>query len=601
MALILIDVFTFPSATEGDEVYELYFNDVAISMSVVYTGSDGVISPVSEAQRQRTTGDLIGTYPNNAATNNYPITATYSTPFASIGTADPIDPLPPSCDLAMSVAVTNETAQDAGDGTAILTATSTYTGVQVSIDEVTWYSSPQTFVGFVGGNYIAYAKDDNGCTLEVPFTIVGFDNPIEGGFDEGLPQVEVSAGNISKWNAAFNPIVLKFQNTPDPDKKNFRIEIEITAGDEVVTGVYSPNPSGFTRADISAYLKSLVNANDEFLYDVLNWRDLNRAASFVFRYREVWDGDTSVWYDAPYPFYVTWSAKQLGDKYGGNMAEYVTFSDEPNPDLKAKWLTLFQEPTAWVGLPYDNSFILSEYVVDEEIKLRTTSLDINRNEIGAASNLFLINNDAGYIIADDDSRLIIQNGALPPVANDGIFEALGINRLMLAGLPATNVEYFVIQLYTGSDEAPNFITQPLTIKINRPCTDPDVYIKWLNTLGGWDYWRFGKDQILQLSTSDDITIDRNVFDWENDETIADTISKNAFNRISFGATVSDLKVNGLKGLNTSTKIQMLTSLDPLKWQTVILANGSFEIKRSRNKYSDLRFTVTLPQINIQQQ
>lgn len=601
MALILIDVFSFPSVTTGDEVYQIYFDNVAISLSVVYTGSDGEDTVVDNVQRQKMSGDYISTQNNAANTVAYDLNASYVTPFATVGSSTPIDPLPPTCDLILNTVTTQETEQNGNDGTVMLTASSSYTGVLVSIDNISFFSSPHTFLGLSPANYTGYAKDDNECVKTVAFAIEAFDNPIEGGFESGLPIIEVSPGNISKWNAAFNPIVLNFQTTLDPTKKNFRMEIEITSESGLVIGVYSPNPLGFTRADISSYLKSLVNANDDFKYDVLNWRDINRAASFTIRYREVWDSGSSVWYDAPYPFYVTWSAKQLGDKYGGNMGEYVTFSNEPNPELKAKWLTLFKEPTAWVGLPYDNSFILSEYVVDENIKLRTTSLDINRQPIGASSNLFLINNDAGYIIADDDSRLIIQEGALPPVSNDGIFEALGINRLMLAGLPANLVHYFVIQLYTGSDEAPNYITQPLTIKINSQCNDPYVYIKWLNTLGGWDYWRFGKDQILQLATSSGIDIDRNVFDWENDETISDTISKNAFNRITFGATVDELKIDGLNGLNKSTKIQMLTSLDPLKWQTVILANGSFELKRARNKSAELRFTVTLPQINIQQQ
>lgn len=601
MAILLVDAFSFPSSTSWSEVYEIYFNNSAISLSVSYLGTDGELSTVSALQRGRTVGSLISTIPDSGGVNNYEIYADYNSPFATISEPMPIEIDPPSCDLALIKTVTNETEQDGNDGSVTLTATSTFSGVEVSIDNINWFSSPKTFTGLSPANYTAYARDINDCFLTQSFNVEAFNNPIEGGFENGLPVVEISAGNISKWNAVFNPIVLNFQTTPDPLKKNFRIEIEITSDSGVVIGVYSPNPLGFTRADISAYLKSLVNANDEFLYDVLNWRDLNRAASFTLRYREVWDEDSSAWYDAPYPLYVTWSAKQLGDKYGGNMGEYVTFSDEPNPDLKAKWLTLFKEPTAWVGLPYDNSFILSEYVVDENIKLRTTSLDINREEIGVASNLFLINNDAGYIIADDDSRLIIQNGTLPPISNDGIFEALGINRLMLAGNPSEGVEYFVIQLYIGEDEEPNFITQPLTIKINQQCNDPYVYIKWLNTLGGWDYWRFGKDQLLSISTSSGIEIDRNVFDWGNDETIADTISKNAFNRISFGANVSDEKIEGLNGLNKSTKIQMLTSLSPLKWQTVKLANGTFEIKRTKNRTAEFRFTVTLPQINIQQQ
>lgn len=604
MALILVDVFSFPSLVGGgNEVYEIYLNNTGIgSISVIYTGTDGELFSVGETLRGRVLDSKIGDFNNEAVTGFYEVFADFDSPFAYTEGLQPLDPEPPLCDLTISATSTNETAQGADDGTVEVSATSSFTGVEVSIDNTNWFTSPHLFTGLVPANYTAYSRDSNSCSRTLDFAIEAFDNPISGGFDSGLPVVSVSAGNISKWNAAFNPIVINFQTTPDPLKKNFRIEIEVTSGSKVVIGTYSPNTLGATRADISAFLKTLVNANDDFEYDVLNWRDLNRAASYTLRYREVWDGDSSVWYNAPYPLYVTWSAKQLGDKWGGNMAEYVTFSNEPNPDLKAKFLTLFDEPTSWVGLPFDNSFILSEYVVDEAIKVRTTSLDINKQPIsGGVDNLFLINNDSGYIIADTDSRLIIQQGALPPVANDGIFEQLGINRLMLAGNPSIGVEYFVIQLFTGDNDTPNFITQPLTIKVNQQCIDPYIYIKWLNTLGGWDYWRFGYDQVLSISTSNGIDIDRNVFDWENDETIAETISKNSVNRISFGAIVGLNKIKGLTGLHNSTKIQMLTNLNPYKWQTVTLAVGQFDIRRTKNKTAELRFNINLPQTNIQQQ
>jgi len=104
-----------------------------------------------------------------------------------------------------------------------------------------------------------------------------------------------------------------------------------------------------------------------------------------------------------------------------------------------------------------------------------------------------------------------------------------------------------------------------------------------------------------MSTGNDIEIDRNVFDWENDETIADVIKKTAVKRISFGATVSDVKVKGLVGLATSTHVMMLSNLNPYKWQTVIVQTGQFDIKRTKLKGAELRFTVTLPQVNIQQQ
>ncbi len=602
MSVLLIDFFSFPSLVGGGtEDYSIYFNNDTEVVTVDYVGSDGQKSLVASTERERADDDPIANIISSDETKTYTINAHLTTPFAYVSLETPIVPEPPSCDLALTVVSTNETSQGANNGTATLSATTTFTPALYSLNGID-YSSSTFFNNLSPGNYVAYAKDANECTKQVTFSIEPFGNPIDGGFANGLPQVKVSGSNISRWNAAYNPVVLKFSTTPDPAKVNYRIEIEITSQSGTVLGAWSPGIDGKTRADISAYLQSLVNAKDNFKYDVLNWRDMDRAASFTIRYREVWDADSSVWYYAPQPLYVTYSAKQLGDKYGGNMAEYVPFLNELNPNYKAKFLTMFTEPTAWVGLPYDNSFIFSEYIVGSSVKVRTTSLNINREQVsGGVVNSFLLNNDAGYILNTDLSRLIIQEGALPPVSNDGILEQLGINRLMLAGAPGTNVEYFQIQLYTGTDEAPNFITQPMILKINRPCADPFIYLKWLNTLGGWDYWRFGKDNIKTLSTSNEITVDRNVFDWENGDTIADIINKTAINKISIGATVPDIKIDGLKSLHTSVKVMMLTNSNPIKWQTVIVNTGSFEIKRAKNSFSELKFGINLPEVNIQRQ
>jgi len=505
-----------------------------------------------------------------------------------------VDPNPPQCDLTLNVSSTNETSQGADDGTATVSAESTFDDVEVSINGIDWFSSPHNFSGLTPNQYTAQSRDSNGCARSLLFTIEEFANPIT-----SRPEILLSPGNISRWNAAFNPIVFTFNNTPDPFKANYRIEIEITTEYGIVVGQWSPNTAGFTRADISAYLQSLVNAKDNFKYDVLNWRDMDRAASFTVRYRGVWDSDITVWYDAPQPYYVTWSAMQLGDKYGGNMAEYVPFL---NSSFRAKWLTLFKEPTFNAGYPFDLSFIFSEYIIGSIVKMRTISLDINRQPIGGSTiDSFILNNDAGYILNTDTSRLIIQQGALPPVSNDGILEQLGINRLMMAGNPADGVEYFQVQLYTGDDEDPQFITEAKVIKVNKPCNDPFIYLKWLNTLGGWDYFRFGHDQVISLNTSDGISIDRNVFDWANDETIADTITKNAVKRISFGATVSDLKLDGLLGLHKSTHIMLQVGFNPIKFHTVTLGVGGFEIKRTKANTAELRFQISLPEVNIQRQ
>lgn len=730
MAIIQIDVIQFDNGGEPVEA-NIFYNNV--TAEVTFTVSQGVLpsGQLTTEQRGKAAGTVLGTYLNEAATEQRTLTATLTPNYAAVGPAVPVTENPPQCDLALTLSTTNENSQGADDGTATISATSSFAGVLVSINDVDYFATPKTFTGLAPGPYTAYAKDNNGCTQAKQFSVSSFDNPIEGGFAGGLPQVEVLPGKVSRWNAAYNPIVLKFYTAPDPDRKNLRIEIEITTQSGTVVGRWSPSPQGYTRADISAYLQPLVNSIDDFKYNVLNYRDINRAASFEIRYRSVWDGGASDWYSAPQPLYVTYSAKQLGDKYGGNMAEYVPMisggavtpasfqwsntqqetpyedanlqikinnevtvdafgdengnfnaaaglpysvqaytTDEPQapgflkltvrkngavifrnqinnepgasmvytgitdigaaytvevvassdgvpvipvniPDnsytppvtstYAAKWLTGFPKPRATPGIPFDLSFIFSEYLIGEPVTLQTISLDINKNPIaGGVINSFLLNNDAGYILGSDTGRLIIQQGALPPVSNDGILEQLGINRLMLAGPAAMGVEYFQMQLFTGDAASPNFVTQPILVKLEQLCPgEPYIYIKWLNTLGGWDYWRFKNDNILTLNTSTGISVDRNVFDWENDDTIEDNIERAEVSRVSVGATVSRIELEGLKGLPGSIKIMMLTSLNPIKWQTVIPNTGAFEMGRAKNEFTDIRFTFSLPSKNIQ--
>lgn len=689
MSVQVIDSFQYDSiANPGTfNVYTISFDDTTNAITVSYTGPDGQETTVTELQRQRIVDSLIFQLCDiSTPTTLNQLFVSLNTPFAYLEqTPDSptCTPQPDTCDLAFtSVEVTGETEQGGNDGTITALATTSFTGLEYSINGVDWQVSG-LFENLSPGNYTVYAKDDNGCQITRTVTITSYYNPIIGGFS-GLPIVQVSANNISRWSAAYNPIVINFQRrdfiftsvaqssgnilvtldseldaseialalstnvtlistkyniaTPalshsvdggfsvltfenvfygtdtgdviiEQIKPNFKIEIEITYGEDqyskkIITGSWSPNLLGVTRADMSAFLQSLVNAEDDFTYDVLNARDLNRSASYTLRYREVWDTGSSAWYVAPYPLYVVYAAMQLGDPRGGNMADYVPFWNEPNEDLKAKFMTSFPEPYFNVGLPFDLSFIYSEYLVNYELKMRTTSLDINRNVIGGSVvDSFLLNTDAGYLMADDDSRFLIQRGALPPVQDDGVTDYLGVNRLMMAGNPADLVHYFEIQLFRGTSEAPIFVTQPIIVRTIRPCdNDPYLYFKWINNLGGWDYFRFGFNQAITMQTRNETVIKRNVFDWSSDQTINDVVKKAANKRNSFG--VNDLEasqVAGLEQIATSPRVQILSRENPIYWQTVIITPGSFNLYETKNSRANISFTAELVDINIQRQ
>lgn len=388
------------------------------------------------------------------------------------------------------------------------------------------------------------------------------------------------------------------------ERQNYYVEVEVTTQTGMITGKWYPGLNGVTRADISSYLQSLVNARDVFKYDAINWKDPNRSASFQVRYREVWDEGVSDWYSITAPMYVTYSAKQLGDKYGGNMAKYVPFYQENNESRKAEFLTEFIEPVFNAGLPFDLSFIYSESIVGTEIKLRTTSLDINRNEItGGQINSFLLNDEANYLLNAPASKFIISTGTLPPVQNDGIIDALGINRLMIPGDPGIGVEYFKVQLYRGSDDSPYFVTKPLILRVNKPCSnDPYIYVKWINKLGGWDYFRFGFNQEYKINTGNETTIRKTIFDYENDTSAFDIVKKSSNKSITFGASgLSKQESIGLQGMAESINVMMLVNENPYQWLTVELNTGSFNVYQTRGNLFDVKFSLSLPDINIQRQ
>jgi hypothetical protein len=598
MSVLQFDGFTYENSQGRQTSINVYVDTEtrAITFSVVEGNLTG--SYVTTAQRGMPNGTLITKGYSEDGTVEFDLYSSTSAPFAIAGGGLPVEPIPSQCDLRLYVTATSETAFGANDGKATLTASTSYGGAQYSLDGVT-FGATKEFTGLAPGSYTAYSKDSNGCAANATFQIVAFDDPF--GVAGTLPQVEVSPDNFSRWNAAFNPVYLEFQRDPQPNRKNFRIEVYISSGLFEVTGSWSPDRSGKIRCNISAFLQTLVNANDDFKYDVLNYVDQNRWKSFTFRYRELWDGDSSFWYNGPAAYYVTFSAKQLGDLYGGNMGDYVTFLNEPNPNFKAKFLTLFEESTAWEGLPFDLSYIRSEYLAGKQVKLRTTSLDINKQSAGVARNDYILINHTDKLKSSAVNNLIIRQGQLGPVTNSVINGATGINRLMLAGGPSPLTKYFQVQLYTGTDDQPNFITKPQIIQVIKPCKDPFIYLKWMNTLGGWDYWRFGYDSIAQMSTADGLTVDRNVFDWEHDTTITETIRKTGVEKITVSERVPQNKVKGLKGLHTSVKVMMLVRLNPYHWHTVTINPGTFDVKRARNTFSEFKLTISLPAINIQSQ
>ncbi|MGZ3764360.1 MAG: hypothetical protein ACXVA2_06830 [Mucilaginibacter sp.] len=135
--------------------------------------------------------------------------------FAVINTSAPgtQSPNPTVCDAALNAVSIDkkESSPGAADGQITVTATSSYGPIQYSIDGSTFQTSP-TFTGLAGGHYTACIRDANGCTATRQFTLLTLRNLLIGD-----PSVDLGNGNISRWNAAFNPVVFAYQ------RKDFEI------------------------------------------------------------------------------------------------------------------------------------------------------------------------------------------------------------------------------------------------------------------------------------------------------------------------------------------------------------------------------------------
>ncbi len=119
------------------------------------------------------------------------------------------NPTPPvnQCDLAISYITVNnpESAPGAADGQITISATSSYPPITYSLDDTSFQSSP-IFTGLTGGLKTVYVTDANGCTGLSQVTM-----PVLSNLLVSDASVSITGGNISRWNAAFNPVVFTYQ------------------------------------------------------------------------------------------------------------------------------------------------------------------------------------------------------------------------------------------------------------------------------------------------------------------------------------------------------------------------------------------------------
>ena len=617
----------------------------------------------------------------------------YSVEFIGAAIEDDGSNTPPGvCDAAISTVIIDKKESGPGRNDAQITvkATSSAGDIQYSLNNVTWQTSP-IFTNLSGGGYTSYIKDAMGCTASQNFFVYTLSSLLVSD-----PSVDLGNGNVSRWNAAFNPIVFTYQRrdfsvtniisssgqttfvvdgalsitngtTTVAVAKDDKVYIKAGAYDGVydveavdlatnritvkaphiaspaITGfininklrpyyqvntqityqdkltnktqtigcVHRPNLTGETRADISSFLQSLLRGRDEAIAGQVNYRDDNLSASYTIRYAEMWynpvtnENTTPVYVDITTPYYVTFSARQLGDAYGGNMAAYVPFKTVDAPSKRARWITDFAEPAYTPGYPFDIGFIYGDDLAGLNIYAHLIPLDINRKPLTASEQTtYLLNEDRSFLLQQDSSKLVIIR---QPVSNEpittGLAQRIGLNRLRINNSFVSGAHYFNIELkYKDAEDIEHSITQPQTIRIDDAVEDQSVYLRWIGLTGSWNYYRFVYNQEVTLDVQNAVIIKNYIHDWANQDAMEEVISKSA--GLKMKVMAEDLRVSDIKGLQSikySPKVQMLVNKNPAKWQTIVLNTATFAEYETRNGQAPFSVTFNLPALNIQTQ
>jgi len=388
---------------------------------------------------------------------------------------------------------------------------------------------------------------------------------------------------FNKTWSMFNPFFLAIINFPN--RINFYVTLRITNNALVPINRdlrFTPDKNGFIRAEISGALRSLINLN--YTENLINpnavrTEETNLYTPFYFATKDNWIGSSEsfiTYYDTEDVKYAIAGAFQIGDPNNGYYNKYFANTEGTffYPEFMPQWITQFEKPVFFPGFEFSLSFLGNSTLTDfEDYFIRYTIQVTNGNLDTYTTDPFIFTDFIN-------------------LARINIPEALSVH---LAGI-ATYGKKVTIRFGRLIDDYFYDCLAPITLIVKRPIEQScnTFYVKWLNTLGGWDFWLF-EGKIYEAL---------NVENGNNYESYFDNISgtsdfenvtfKNVSPAVQVGSnTLTKNEAEGLKILATSPKIYWYNE-EISKWIGVIVEPGTFNIRSTKDDYFNVELTFVKP-------
>jgi hypothetical protein len=342
---------------------------------------------------------------------------------------------------------------------------------------------------------------------------------------------------------------------------------------------FTPNKFGKIRAEISGALRSFLNLNytePNFETDILT-NEENLSIGFYFSILEKWLGSSNSFPPGGQVNTCIAGAFQIGDPLNGYYDKYYgnTEGTLVYPELMPQWITQFQNPVYFYGFPYTLSFLGNEQMTNYEgyfVRIKFFAPD--GSEATHITQTFVESPFIG--LAKLNIALILSE---PAIIN---FTAISKK----------------IEIRFGRGESSLFLDAfaPITINVKRAVEQScnTFYVRWLNTLGGWDYWLFEHKIYEALNVENGANYESyfdeiySISDYEN------VSAKNVSPAVQVGSdTLTKNEAEGLKILPTSPKVYWYNE-ELSKWIGVIVEPGTFNIRSSKDNYFNVELTILKP-------
>lgn len=305
--------------------------------------------------------------------------------------------------------------------------------------------------------------------------------------------------------------------------------------------------SSTCRIDISGILKSLVIPTNDINYSQV----INTGNTMIGLNITIEGNNDGGCYDAIH--YCIFGVSQIFEKG----IEYYVNARLITPETENKWLTGFTNPKCWKGYPFSLSFI---YGLETDSWLK---VELNGNSIYSQEN----------IPTKQLFHFVIDTGDLPFANNIKTFED----------------EESLVQLNE---------TLVFNCISTIPCTP--VYLRWLNQLGGYDYFMFYKKDVKEQN--------KTAYVNKYPDSLQATSGYHAGTMKPFQKQTSEVWVIGadkitINELNELRKISRSMKIDlyfpeTQSWLGVNIADNSWSVPLDE-ELTDIELNLILPEIFTQ--